>query len=249
MTLPAPAPAIILARPQLGENIGAAARAMKNFGLTDLRLVAPRDGWPNERATAMAAGASGILENTRVFPTLAQALGDLNLVYATTARERGVTKPVLTPQAAATSLREAVTTGARTGILFGSERSGLDNAEVSLATAIINIPTASFASLNLGQAVLLLGYEWLKSADTTPPLRIDHGPLAHPASREDVFHLFAHLEDELLKANFLYPPDKSEAMMQNIRAMLMRANFTDHEVRTLRGMIVALVRNKHRRPV
>lgn len=249
MTTPAPAPAIILARPQLGENIGAAARAMKNFGLTDLRLVAPRDGWPNERATAMAAGASGILENTRVFATLGQALGDLNLVYATTARQRGVPKPVLTPQAAATSLRQAGTTGARTGILFGSERSGLDNAEVSLATAIINIPTASFASLNLGQAVLLLGYEWLKSADTTPPVQLDHGPLARPASREDLFHLFTHLEDELLKANFLYPPDKSEAMMQNIRAMLMRADFTDHEVRTLRGMIVALVRNKHRRPV
>lgn len=249
MTEPAFAPAIILARPQLGENIGAAARAMKNFGLTDLRLVAPRDGWPNERATAMAAGASGILENARVFTTLAEALGDLNLVYATTARQRGVPKPVLTPQAAAAHLRQAGTTGVRTGILFGSERSGLDNAEVSLATAIINIPTASFASLNLGQAVLLLGYEWLKSADTTPPVQLDHGPLARPASREDLFHLFAHLEDELLKANFLYPPDKSEAMMQNIRAMLMRADFTDHEVRTLRGMIVALVRNKHRRPV
>lgn len=243
------APAIILSRPQLGENIGAAARAMKNFGLTDLRLVAPRDGWPNEKANVMAAGATGILENTKVFETLEEALGDLHLVYATTARERGVTKPVLTPQAAAAHLRAAVASGSKTGILFGGERSGLDNAEVSLATAVVNIPTASFASLNLGQAVLLLGYEWLKSADATPPLRIDHGPLAHPASREDLFHLFAHLEDELLKANFLYPPDKSEAMMQNIRAMLMRADFTDHEVRTLRGMIVALVRNKHRRPV
>ncbi len=240
------APAIILSHPQLGENIGAAARAMKNFGLSDLRLVAPRDGWPNEKATVMAAGATGVLENARVFETAEEALADLHLVYATTARERGFAKPVLTPAAAAIRLREAAANDSRTGILFGGERSGLDNQEVSLATAIVSIPTDEFASLNLGQAVLLLGYEWFKAADQTPAERIDHGPLARPASREEMFHLFAHLEDELVKSNFLYPPDKSEAMMRNIRAMLTRADFTDHEVRTLRGMIVALVRNKHR---
>lgn len=241
------APAIILSRPQLGENIGAAARAMKNFGLADLRLVAPRDGWPNEKATVMAVGAADIVETARVFETTESALADLQLVYATTARERGFAKPVLTPGAAASRLREAHSAGSKTGILFGGERSGLDNHDVSLATAIVNIPTDSFASLNLGQAVLLLGYEWFKAADETPPLRIDHGALAKPATGEEMARLFAHLEDELLKSGFLYPPDKAEAVMRNIRAMLTRGDFTDQEVRTLRGMIVALTRGKRRR--
>ena len=241
------APAIILSHPQLGENIGAAARAMKNFGLADLRLVAPRDGWPNEKATAMAAGAADIVEAARIFETTEAALADLQLVYATTARERGFAKPVLTPAAAATRLREAHSAGHQTGILFGGERSGLDNHEVSLATAIVNIPTDSFASLNLGQAVLLLGYEWFKAADETPALRLEHGPLAKPATGEEMAHLFAHLEEELLKSGFLYPPDKTEAMMRNIRAMLTRGEFTDQEVRTLRGMIVALTRGKRRK--
>lgn len=241
------APAVILSRPQLGENIGAAARAMKNFGLADLRLVAPRDGWPNEKATAMAAGAADIVEAARIFETTAEALADLQLVLATTARERGFAKPVLTPAAAASRLRESSTAGHKTGILFGGERSGLDNEEVSLATAIITIPTASFASLNLGQAVLLVGYEWFKAADQTPAVQLDHGPLAKPATGEELQHLFTHLEDELLKSGFLYPPDKAEAMMRNIRAMLTRGGFTDQEVRTLRGMIVALTRGKHRR--
>lgn len=241
------APAVILSHPQLGENIGAAARAMKNFGLAELRLVAPRDGWPNEKATAMAAGAADIVEAARIFETTAEALADLQLVLATTARERGFAKPVLTPAAAASRLRESSAAGHKTGILFGGERSGLDNEEVSLATAIITIPTASFASLNLGQAVLLVGYEWFKATDQTPAVQLDHGPLAKPATGEELQHLFAHLEDELLKSGFLYPPDKAEAMMRNIRAMLTRGEFTDQEVRTLRGMIVALTRGKHRK--
>jgi tRNA/rRNA methyltransferase len=241
------APAVILSHPQLGENIGAAARAMKNFGLADLRLVAPRDGWPNEKAAAMAAGAADIVETARVFETTESALADLQLVYATTARERGFAKPVLTPAAAATHLRQAHTSGQATGILFGGERSGLDNNEVSLATAIVTIPTDAFASLNLGQAALLMGYEWFRTADLTPAQRIDHGPLAKPATGEEMQHLFAHLEDELLKSGFLYPPDKTDAMMRNIRAMFTRADFTDQEVRTLRGMIVALTRGKRRK--
>jgi len=241
------APAVILSRPQLGENIGAAARAMKNFGLADLRLVAPRDGWPNEKATAMAAGAADIVEAARVFESTADALADLQLVLATTARERGFAKPVLTPPAAATRLREATASGHKTGLLFGGERSGLDNEEVSLATAIVTIPTAAFASLNLGQAVLLVGYEWFKAADQTPSVQLEHGPLAKAATVEEMQHLFAHLEDELLKSGFLYPSDKAEAMMRNIRAMLTRGDFTDQEVRTLRGMIVALTRGKHRK--
>lgn len=241
------APAVILSHPQLGENIGAAARAMKNFGLADLRLVAPRDGWPNEKAIVMAVGAADIVEAARIFETTESALADLQLVFATTARERGFAKPVLTPAAAAARLRDAHSAGHKTGILFGGERSGLDNHEVSLATAIVNIPTDSFSSLNLGQAVLLLGYEWFKAADQTPPARIDHGVLARPATGEELAHLFTHLEDELLKSGFLYPPDKAEAVMRNIRATLTRAEFTDQEVRTLRGMIVALTRGKRRR--
>jgi tRNA/rRNA methyltransferase len=242
------APVIILSQPQLGENIGAAARAMANFGLSDLRLVAPRCGWPNEKATAMAVGAARVTESARVFETLESALGDLQLVYATTARERGVAKPILTPAEAATRLRAASSRGERTGLLFGGERSGLDNDEVSLATAVITIPTdPGFSSLNLGQAVLLTGYEWFRAADQTPPERIDHGPINQPATEEELFQLFAHLEDELLKSGFLYPPDKAPPAIRNLRALFHRANMTDQEVRTLRGMIKALVRDKRRR--
>jgi len=241
-----PAPAIILSRPQLGENIGAAARAMANFGLSDLRLVAPREGW-QEKATVMAVGASYVTDSARVFATLAEALGDLQLVYATSRRERGVAKPVLTPAQAATRLRAASATGQKTGLLFGSERAGLDNDEISLATAIINIPTAEFASMNLAQAVLLASYEWFKTEDVTPPERIEHPPLAKPASRHDMVQLFEHLEDELLRAGFFYPPDKQRPVVRTIRAMLNRADLTDQEVRTIRGMIVALVKDKRRR--
>ncbi len=241
------APAIILSRPQLGENIGAAARAMKNFGLSDLRLVEPRDGWPNTKAAAMAANAGDILERARVFATLGEALADLQLVFATTARDRGISKPVLTPPEAARRLRAAADCGAQTGLLFGNERAGLDNEELSLAVAIITIPTAEFASLNLGQAVLLNAYEWFRLGDETPVARIDHGPLARPATNEEMQHLFAHLEEELLKSGFLYPPNKAAAMIGYLRAMLHRAELTDQDVRTLRGVIVALSRGKHRR--
>jgi tRNA/rRNA methyltransferase len=242
------APAVILSRPQLGENIGAAARAMANFGLSDLRLVAPRDGWPNEKALSMAAGAANIIEAARVFDTLAEALGDLHLVYATTARERGVAKTILTPAAAAEHLRAAAGAEQKTGLLFGGERSGLDNEEVALATALVTIPTdVAFHSLNLGQAVLLLGYEWFKAADQTPAERTDHGPYHKQATREELFQLFEHLEDELDRAGFLYPPDKKSAMSRNLRALLHRAAMTDQEVRTLRGVIVALVKDKRKR--
>jgi tRNA/rRNA methyltransferase len=239
-------PAIILARPQLGENIGAAARAMKNFGLSDLRIVAPRDGWPNEKAGHMAVGAADILDAARVFETLPEALGDLQTVYATTRRDRGVTKPVYTPPESVRRLREVAALGERTGLLFGNERAGLENDEISLATSVITIPTADFGSINLGQSVLIIAYEWFKAADTTPAMRIDHGPLALPATREEMFQLFAHLEEELLKSGFLYPPHKEAPVIRNTRAMLNRAGLTNQEVRTLRGMIVALTKGKHR---
>ena len=239
-------PCIILCQPQLGENIGAAARAMKNFGLTDLRLVDPRDGWPNERAEAMAAGAVDIVASARLFETLHDALADLNLVYATTARERGITKEVLTPAEAARRLRFAASHGERTGILFGNERAGLDNDDISLADAVITIPTAEFASLNLGQAVLLNLYEWFRQVDATPPARIEHGPLHRKPTCEDMIQLFDHLEGELRSSGFLYPPDKQEHMARAIRATVHRARLTYQEVQTLRGMIVALSKGKHR---
>lgn len=241
-----PAPAIVLSHPQLGENIGAAARAMKNFGLLDLRLVNPRAGWPNPKAEAMAAGAADILATARVFADLREALGDLHLVHAATARERGVTKEVLTPQESARRLRAASLRGERTAILFGNERAGLDNDEISLADAVITVPTAEFASLNLGQAVLLAGYEWFRCGDQTPAARIDHGPLQRKPTRDDMFQLFAHLERELIESGFLYPPDKHPPMIRAIRASLNRARLTYQDVQTLRGMIVALTRGKHR---
>lgn len=239
-------PSIILSHPQLGENIGAAARAMKNFGLRDLRIVAPRAGWPNPKAEAMAVGAADILARAKVFDSLKKSLADLHVVYATSARERGVTKEVLAPEEAARRLRRAAAHGEKTAILFGNERAGLDNDEISLADAVITIPTAEFSSLNLGQAVLLSCYEWLRAADRTPPARIEHGPLHRKPTREEMFQLFEHLERELRESGFLFPPDKADHMIRATRAMLHRASLTYQETQTLRGMIVALSKGKHR---
>src|ERR1043165_6395083 len=200
------APTIILSHPQRGENIGAAARAMANFGLTDLRLVKPRHGWPDAKATAMAAGAAKVVEEARVFSTLREALADLTLVYATTARERGITKEVLTPAEAARRLREAAIRGEKAAILFGNERAGLDNDEISLCDCVITIPTAHFASINLGQAVLLTAYEWFRAGDITPPARLEHGSIHRKPTRKELVDLFEHLERELEASGFLFPP-------------------------------------------
>jgi tRNA/rRNA methyltransferase len=240
-------PAIILCRPQLGENIGSAARAMKNFGLSDLRLVAPRDGWPNDKAEAMAVTAKDILDGARVFDDLHEALADLNVVFAATARDRGITKEIVTPQECAVRLRRALPDD-KTGILFGNERAGLENEDISLADAVITIPTAEFASLNLGQAVLLCCYEWFRVEDDTPASRIEFSPLHRKPTREELFQLFDHLEGELTRTGFLYPPDKREHMQRAIRATIHRAQLTYQEVQTLRGMIVALAKGKHRAP-
>ncbi len=241
------APAIILSEPQLGENIGACARAMANFGLSDLRIVKPRDGWPNPKAEAMAALALPVIETARVYPSVEAAVAELRLVFAATARDRSMAKPVLTPSEGATRLRQAAANHVTSGILFGNERAGLSNDEVALADCIITIPTArGFSSLNLGQSVLLIGYEWLKSADLTPGERIDHGA-AQPAPREELIRLFEHLEEELEKGGFLYPPGNRPGMVRNLRNILHRAQLTDQEVRTLRGVIVALTRGKRRR--
>jgi tRNA/rRNA methyltransferase len=238
-------PAVILSQPQMGENVGAAARAMKNFGLKELVLIAPKFEWPNDKAQMLASGSADILEAAKIYPTTEEALAPYNLVLATTARGRDVVKEIHTPQAAIERLRASAEAGARTALLFGGERAGLTNEEMSLADAVITIPTAEFSSLNLAQAVLLLGYEWLKSADMTPAVRT-RPSIAKPASRSELSGLFDHLERELDAAEFLFPPAKRETMVRNIRAMIMRSGLSDQEVRTIRGMIVALVRNKYR---
>jgi tRNA/rRNA methyltransferase len=240
------APCIILSRPQIGENIGAAARAMANFGLSDLRIVAPKCPWPNEKATAMAVGASNVTESARLFPTLEEGLGDLNYVLGTTARERGATKEVLTPQEGARRLREAVARGQKCAILFGNERAGLENDEISLCDAVITIPTSEFTSINLGQAVLIAAYEWFRAADATPSSRIEHNPAHRQPTRAELFGLFEHLETELTEDGFLFPPNKRAAMIRAMRATLHRAQLTYQEVQTIRGMIVAMVKGKHR---
>ncbi len=229
----------------MGENVGAAARAMKNFGLSELHLIAPRMEWPNDRAQMLASGAGDILAAAKIHPTAAEALAGFNLVLATTARGRDVLKEIHTPEAAARRLRAAASDGIRTALLFGGERAGLDNDELSLCDAVITIPTAEFSSLNLGQAVLLLGYEWLKSADTTPPVRT-RPTIGVPAGRGELIGLFEHLEQELDAAQFFFPPAKREAMVRNVRAMILASRLTDQQARTIRGMIVALVRNKYR---
>ena len=233
-------PAVILVAAQLGENIGKAARAMWNFGLKDLRLVNPRDGWPNARALAAASGADEVIEQARLYDSVEEAISDLNCIYAASARDRHVVKPVVTPAEAAGRLRRDIAGGLRAGILFGGERAGLDNEAVVLSQTLIRVPVnPAFASLNLAQAVLLVAYEWYQVGDSTPPVAIDlHG--TRPASGQEMQGLFSQLEEELEASGFLYPPEKQPAMVRNIRTMLQRAGFTEQDVRTLRGMIKAL---------
>jgi len=213
-----------------------------------LRLVTPRDGWPNPKAEAMAANAAHLIAAARIYDNVKEAAGGLHMVYATTGRDRSMAKPILTPAEAALRLREAAMRGAKTGVLFGNERAGLTNDDVALSDCVITIPTdPEFASINLAQAVLILSYEWFKCADSTPAEHIDHG-LALPAPREELFRLFEHLEEELEKGGFLYPPGNRPGMIRNLRNILHRASLTDHEVRTLRGVIVALTEGKRRDP-
>jgi len=191
-------------------------------------------------------GAAFVNEKARVFQTVEEALGDLNLVYATTARDRGTTKEVLTPEEAAKRLRHAAARGAKTGILFGNERAGLDNDEISLCDAVITVPTSEFTSLNLGQTVMIAAYEWFRAADATPPARIEHAVWHRKPTREELFGLLDHLERELAASGFLYPPAKYDSVVRSMRATVHRAKLTYQEVQTIRGMIVALVKNKHR---
>ena len=237
-----PGPAVILVAPQLGENIGTAARAMLNFGLSDLRLVRPRDGWPNERANAAASGADLVIERARLFDTTAEAVADLDYVVATTARSRDMVKPILTPETAARQMREAFAEGGQGGLLFGPERTGLENDDVALADAIMMVPVnPAFASLNLAQCVLLMSYEWFKSGDDTEGERIEYLQ-TRPAKKEELVGFFEHLEGELDRFGFLKPPEKRPSMVRNLRNMFQRAGLTEQEVRTLRGVVASLTR-------
>lgn len=241
-----PGPAIVLVRPQLGVNIGSAARAMLNCGLADLRLVAPREGWPNEHARASASGADVVLERTRVFATLAEAVADLQVLYATTARSRDMVKPVFTPRQAIGKIRAEDANGLSVGVLFGPERTGLENDEIALASAAVSVPlNPGYSSLNLAQAVLIVGYEWYQAGLAEPAPA--HGWTENEfAAGKDVIAFYEHLESELDRAGFLYPPEKKAGMILNIRNIFARARLTDQEVRTLRGVVKALVEPRER---
>lgn len=238
------APAIILVDPQMGENIGAAARAMLNAALVDLRLVRPRDGWPNKKAADMAVGALDRMPPVEVFDTVQEAVAGCHYVLATTARPRDMVKPVFTPKAAAAEIRHRAQAGQRTAILFGAERSGLTNDDVALANGIITIPlNPAFSSLNLGQAVLLMAYEWFQLQDGTPPRELPVGG-SSPIPHEKLEELFVRLESELEAGNFFRNPDQRPTMVRNLRNLLGRAEMTEQEARTFHGVISALTGKK-----
>ena len=244
-------PAIILVRPQLAVNVGMCARAMANFGLVDLRLVNPRQGWPREGAyedvaEAAAAGASHLLARAKVFPSLAEAVADLNFLWATTARERGQAKRVATPEMAMPETATAIASGQKHGILFGPERTGLDNDEVALADAVVTFPVnPGYSSLNLAQAVLLMGYEWMR-ASTKAEAPFDLIEKSPPAPREMVVSFFAYLDEELDKAGFYRPAPKGPIMRRNLLNIFHRLTLSEQDVRTLRGAFVRLVEGQRR---
>lgn len=234
------APVFILVHPQMGENIGAAARVMGNFGLTDLRIIAPRDGWPSEAATTMAAG-SPVLENCQVFQTIEEAVADCSILYATTARPRGMVKPVFTGRQAMADASGLIQAGESVGVLFGAERTGLPNEAVTLSRAIITLPVSkAFSSLNLGMAVGVLAHEW-RASEPAPEI---FERLEDRASAAELLGFYEHLERELHDAGFFYPPEKTSLMIQNLRNMFSRGDLTSQEVRTLRGVVKALAKGR-----
>ncbi|HZF95432.1 MAG TPA: TrmJ/YjtD family RNA methyltransferase [Allosphingosinicella sp.] len=243
-TTPAPSPAIVLVRPQLGENIGKAARAMLNFGLTDLRLVAPRDGWPNPSAGPAASGADIVLERARVFGTVAEAVADCAHVYATTVRKRGLVVPVVTPEEAA---REIRTQHEQSAILFGAERSGLETDEVAIAHKILTVPiNPEFRSLNLAQAVILVAYEWSKHEALAMPT-IGEDAAEPRATQEQLEGLIVQLEGALEAAGYYHPPDRKPTTQNTMRTILTKAGWSNREVQALRGVVRALSEARRRR--
>ena len=230
-------PVFILVRPQMGENIGAAARAMLNFGLDRMRVVAPRDGWPNPAAVAMASGAGRVLDHAGLFPDVPSAVADCDFVFATTARGRELTKPVYAPEAAMAHVRALVAAGKKVGVLFGPERAGLENDDVVRANAIITVPVhPDFPSLNLGQCVLLMGYEWRRHSVPVADMVYEMARTEF-ANAEEVEKLGDHYEQRLGDAGFFYPPEKVDGMKEGLRNMWTRLGLTRAEVQTFHGML------------
>lgn len=238
-------PVFVLVRPQMGENIGAAARAMLNFGLARMRMVDPRDGWPNPRAVAMASGAAGrVLDHAGIFATLPEAVADCAFVFATTARGRDLTKPVMTPERAMEHARALCAAGQRVAVLFGPERAGLENEDVARANAIISVPVnPAFPSLNLAQAVLLCAYEWGRQGTAAAPevLALAGTELA---SAIEVERLGDHFEERLEAAGFFFPETRAEGMKLNLRNLWSRMPLTRADVQTLHGMLRQLLRRR-----
>jgi tRNA/rRNA methyltransferase len=235
-------PVIVLVRPQLGQNIGKAARAMLNFELIEMRLVAPRDGWPNPDAGPAASGADVVLEKAQVFDTVAEAIGDCSQVFASTVRRRDLVMPVLAPQEMADRIHASAE---RTAILFGAERSGLETDEVALANAIVTVPiNPEFGSLNLAQAVILLAYEWSRRADLAVPPAKDLEP---PAPHGELEGLISHLDEELDTKGYFHPPSRTQATRNTIRTIFTKTGWSSREVKAVRGIIRALVEPARRR--
>jgi tRNA/rRNA methyltransferase len=233
-------PIVILMEPQLGENIGAAARSMKNFGLSELRIVNPRDGWPNAKAEEMAKNAVDVIHHAHVYPTLAEACEDIHTLYATTARPRDMVKPSYTARKTAECLVSDQEKQKQAALLFGPERSGLDNDSITLATAICTIPISdAYPSINLAQAVTITCYEWFQQV-TKQTQNSDVEIENSPASKADLHHFLEHLENELDNSRFFQAEHKRPKMIRNIRNIFTRTDFTEQEIRTLRGIVRAL---------
>ena len=234
-------PAIILVRPQLGQNIGKAARAMLNFGLTDLRLVAPRDGWPNPDAGPAAAGADMVLAQAQLFPTVEDAIADCNLVYASTVRRRDLVKPAVGPEEMARDMHAAP---GHSAILFGPERSGLESDDVALATRIVTVPiNPDFGSLNLAQAVILLAYEWSRGSTLAQPTVKDLEP---PAPQAELEGLIGQLDADLHAAGYFHPPERTQVTRHMIRSIMSKPRWSSREVKAVRGMIRTIGRPRPR---
>ena len=241
---PSAGPIVILVDPQLGENIGMVARAMLNCGLEHLRLVRPRDGWPNPAAISAAAGADTILDAAQLYDTTAKAVTDITRLYASSARHRDLAKPAVTPRLAAQEMRQFESDGESVGVLFGPERSGLVNDDIALADTLLTVPlNPAFASLNLAQAVLLVGYEWFQADLETAVRQITTGSSVH-ASKGEFVNFFERLEGLLDERGFLVPLEKRPGMVRNLRNMFQRMEPTEQDLRTLHGIVSALVKGK-----
>jgi len=241
-----PQPTFVLVRPQMGENIGASARAMWNFGLDRMRIVDPRDGWPNQRAVALASGAGRLLDQALVTEDLASALTDTTYVFATTARQRGLTKPVFTPERAMALAAEKIASGQHVAVLFGPERAGLENDDVARANAIITVPVnPEFFSLNLAQCVSLTAYEWQRQVSELQHERVDMAKTDW-ATGEEMEHLAVHYEDQLQEAGFFFPEAKAEGMKMNLRNLWSRMPLTRADVQMLHGILRQMVRWKNK---